>query len=533
MLKPEDVHYLEVQRLHLQTKLDASKTQEERNRLGQFATPPALAIEILERASMLLEGDRKQIHFLDPAFGTGAFYSALLKVFPTASIQAHGYDIDTHYGNPAQRLWRDTPLILTLGDFTQATPPQTEAERVNLLICNPPYVRHHHLPPVEKIQLQTRVQHMINIHLSGLTGLYGYFLLLGHAWLREGGLAGWLIPAEFMDVNYGVQLKHYLTTQVRLIEIQRFDTSISQFEDALVSSALVWFRKEHPSPHQEVSLRSGGTVSKPEIIKNVALSQLKPTIKWAALFTASHRSNPASSQRAPKIKLIDLFTIKRGIATGANRFFILTPEKISRYEIPHKFLQPILPSPRYIPSDEIEADQIGNPKLARRLFLLVCDQPEDRIRDRWPMLWAYLETGIQQGIHKRYLCRHRSPWYAQEHRPSAPFLFPYMGRRNANGDLPFRFILNHSKATAPNVYLMLYPKPTLAKAIQQHSALLESIWRGLNSISDEILLKQGRVYGGGLHKLEPCELANTSAERLAAYLPESVVNAPQQLPLFT
>jgi adenine-specific DNA-methyltransferase len=41
-----------------------------------------------------------------------------------------------------------------------------------------------------------------------------------------------------------------------------------------------------------------------------------------------------------------LFYIKRGIATGANAFFILAAEQIERRGLPHEFFTPILPSPR-------------------------------------------------------------------------------------------------------------------------------------------------------------------------------------------
>jgi len=63
-------------------------------------------------------------------------------------------------------------------------------------------------------------------------------------------------------------------------------------------------------------------------------------------------------------------------------------------------------------------------------------------------------------------------------------------------------------ATAANVYLMLYPKPALAVALSKKPELNRSVWQALSEISDETLMGEGRVYGGGLHKLEPKELGN-------------------------
>ena len=83
----------------------------------------------------------------------------------------------------------------------------------------------------------------LNMDISGLAGLYCYFLLLCHDWMEERGLAVWLIPSEFMDVNYGAALRRYLTERVTLLHIHRFCPTDVQFTDALVSSAVVVFRK--------------------------------------------------------------------------------------------------------------------------------------------------------------------------------------------------------------------------------------------------------------------------------------------------
>jgi adenine-specific DNA-methyltransferase len=67
---------------------------------------------------------------------------------------------------------------------------------------------------------------------------------------------------------------------------------------------------------------------------------------------------------------------------------------------------------------------------------------------------------------------------------------------------------------------MLYPRPILARAMEKDSNLIINIWEILNEIPAETLLGEGRVYGGGLYKMEPKELANVPADSIAALIPK-------------
>lgn len=504
----------EESRLELQAELDAAKDQAERNRMGQFATPTELALEILEYAKREMDGTRS-VRFIDPAIGTGSFFSALLKVFPIDRVTgAVGYEMDPHYGEPAARLWSDTVLDLRLGDFTRAT-PTFEGEAFNLLICNPPYVRHHHIESQEKRRLKALVQRACEIDMNGLAGLYCYFLGLSHRWMEENGLAGWLVPSEFMDVNYGASVKHYLLNRVTLRHIHRFNPNEVQFGDALVSSSVVWFSRDEPPTNHEVRMTYGGSLLRPRFQRWVPVEALRQDPKWTRYPMKQSRSE------ASLPALADFFDIKRGLATGNNRYFILSIEEIEERSLPMEAFRPILPSPRYLPESEVFGDSVGIPILERRLFLLDCQMSEEDIREQFPTLNAYLEEGKANGIADRYLCRHRSPWYSQEHRPPAPFLCTYLGRSGKKNGHPFRFILNHSIATAPNVYLMLYPKNLLEKAMAESPQLKRRVWESLNDIDPNEMLNEGRVYGGGLHKLEPRELGRVPAIALADLLPVS------------
>ena len=509
-MKADLLTYKEQRRLEVQASLDAMKSQAERNRMGQFATPFPLALDILSYAKKLLPRGQ-QIRFLDPGFGTGVFYSALLQTFPAAQIAAAtGYEIDPHYGRPALQLWSDTGVDLHLSDFTKATQPE---EAFNLVICNPPYVRHHHIPNGEKVRLQAASHNSCGVQYGGLAGLYCYFLGLSHAWMTEGGVAGWLIPSEFMDVNYGTAVKRCLLDKVRLLHIHRFDPHDVQFGDALVSSAVVWFIKEKPPLDYDVQFSFGGTLSEPKVSRRVSARDLRAEPKWTRFPLAETRTNDSIPT------LADFFSIHRGLATGDNSYFILTASQIAERNLPMKFFNPILPSPRHLPATEILSDEFGNPLIENPLFLLDCRLPEAELQRSNKSLWLYLQEGKERGVADRYICQHRSPWYAHEKRPPPPFVCTYLGRGNVKSGRPFRFILNHSCATVTNVYLALYPKSVLAQPVKGNSSLARRIWEILNRIQPESMLTEGRVYGGGLHKLEPKELARVPARELAELFP--------------
>jgi len=508
---------IERSRQKIQENLDAAKVRDARRKLGQFATPTSLAMEMLQYAQPFLS--QSEIRFLDPAFGTGVFYSALLQVFSQNSIgKAVGFEIDEAYWRAAKDIWnRESLLELQLADFTRASPPKSEREKFNLIICNPPYVRHHNLTSNEKRRLADLVNQTTGIKPSGYSGLYCYFLMLSHCWMTTNGLAGWLIPSEFMDVNYGRLVKEYLLNHVTLLRIHRFNPSDVQFNDALVSSAVVWLEKRSPPPDHAVEFTYGGTLLRPVTSKRISIVRLKQLPKWSRLPVISYDQE---SDQIPT-RLRDFFTIKRGIATGANSFFVLTEEAAAKLQIPVECLKPVLPPPRCLNVDKVEADREGNPVLDQKSVLVSCGLPEEIIRKVYPALWNYLQQGVEQKFNERYICRHRSPWYSQEYRPPAPLLFNIMGRPNNMKRKPYRFVLNRSLATATNVYLMLYPKSNLQELLGRDPHLLESVWKVLNEIPLCDLLKEGRVYGGGLYKLEPRELGNVASGELLELLTRS------------
>ena len=172
------------------------------------------------------------------------------------------------------------------------------------------------------------------------------------------------------------------------------------------------------------------------------------------------------------------------------------------------FFKPIHTSPRYLKTDLVRTDNNGIPQIEPQYFLLDCKLTEQEIMERSPTIWDYLQNGLESTSTK-YLCKNRKIWYWQEHRDATFFLCSYMGRGKKDSS-PIRFILNLSEALATNSYLMLYPKEHLQKAISDNPNSVYRIWESLKGISGNDIEEEGRIYGGGLKKIEPSELAKVS-----------------------
>ena len=522
---------VESQRQAIQTDIDARRTAAERNRLGQFATPNAFAIDIARYVQSILSHSRNHIHFADPSIGSGSFYSAALTVFGSERMtSAVGIEIDPVFVDAARRLWASDGLEVVQGDFTKVVASGSCPPAPNVILANPPYVRHHHMSRDEKERLQALTFKFSGIEVSGLAGLYVYFLLLATTWMQEDGIAAWLIPAEFMDVNYGMAVRNFLADRVTLIRVHRFDPGDVQFGDALVSSAAVVFRKKSPAASHAVEFTFGGTLADPYARDLVPREQLRQSRKWTAY--PSHAKNDRVSIGDGNGPILgDLFRVQRGIVTGCNKFFVLDRAEAESRGLPGKYLRPILPSPRHLKSTSIDTDGDGYPLLEGQLCVIDCNLPESMIEDMHPGLWEYLQTDQGRGVKDGYLVGKRNPWYKQEHREPAPFLCTYMGR-GTHEKQPFRFIWNRSKAIGTNLYLMLYPRDRLATMLHQHPERAEAVHALLGRVTGNELRGEGRVYGGGLNKIEPSELARISAASFFELWPEISCDPQSQGILF-
>lgn len=204
-------------------------------------------------------------------------------------------------------------------------------------------------------------------------------------------------------------------------------------------------------------------------------AELAGTDKWEPLLQG-HRGEA----RAGFVPLAQLAQFRRGIATGANGFFLLNAQKVADLGIDPA---------RCLPC-------VGRATAVRGLIwrgggdglLLNLTDP------LMPAEAAYVAQGEAQGLPSRYILAHRQPWYGMEQRAVAPI----WGAVFARGAL--RFIHNAAGWSNLTCFHGIYPfsdDPLL------HQALVLCL--NCDSVRAASRL-HGRVYGGGLNKFEPNDL---------------------------
>jgi len=467
---------------------------------GQFWTPDWVAEAMVLYA---VAGGAETL--FDPAVGAGAFFRAAKVISRNLKLRGVEKDPDALGQAEASGLSKATLAGVEIADFVS----QAVERCYSAIVANPPYIRHHRLEPELKKRLRLFAKSLLGESLDGRAGLHIYFLLRALHMLERDGRLAFIIPADSCEGVFAPSLWRWITTAYRLDAVVTFAREASPFPSVDTNPVIVLIRNAAPRPRflwaecrraETDALKRwvGGGLGN---ISSDDLYVCEREIE-EGLTTGLSRSRATREADGPILK--EFAHVLRGIATGANDFFFLMRSQAEELGIDLDFLLPAVGRTRDVPKDEIteqtlcELDRRGRPTL---LFA-----PDGRaIEEFSPQVRRYISKGERMGIARKALISQRRPWYKMETRRVPPFLFAYLGRRNA------RFIRNSAGCVPLTGFLCVYPK-------SEEPDFLETLWQALShpeTLANLSLV--GKTYGNGAIKVEPRAL-----ERLP--LPASVLS---------
>jgi adenine-specific DNA-methyltransferase len=466
-----------------------------RKRLGQYFTPPSVA-ELMIRWIAAI-GPRS---VLDPAVGPGIFPRLLRRACPQAVVTA--IDVDPVALAAARiALGEGAKLRLVDADFMT----WDDATAFDAAVANPPYLRHHDMS--YDFDVHDVVGRRNGVTLSRLTNLYALFILEICRRLRDGGRAAIVVPTEWMSANFGAPLKEWLLGHGWLRTIIYWSHATVPFEDALTTASVLLIEKDArragrtvraiyvtgdaPPDALDACVQEDAGRADPRaaaagvVVRELDRASLLLHGKWNDLLEHGIRPAPPGF-----VRLGELAATRRGIATGANRFFHLRPSEAARIGLRASSMRPCVGRATDARGCVFtHEDYAGIAAADGRSILLDIDGEPD------PREQAWLAQGERDGIAARYLCAARRPhWHRMERRPAAPIWAGVFARTG------LRFVRNVAGVANLTAFHCIYPFDDDPEHLAALTACLAS------DVVQAEARRHVRVYGAGLSKIEPRDL---------------------------
>ncbi len=457
-----------------------------RKKYAQFFTPEPIAKLMVD---WLLEV-KGMSSLLEPAFGLGVFTRRVL--IQRKNIAITGFDIDNVIFNTAKDNFQENSnLKLHFEDYLF----NDWNSKYDAIVCNPPYFKFH---DYENIKTLTEIKKRLNIQLSGFTNIYTLFLLKSIYQLNDNGRIAYIVPSEFLNSDYGKYIKKYLLKSNLLRHIFIFDFKENVFDNALTTSAILLLAKD--GNHSKINFSTITNKKELDNISNIiqnypnSLGQIEldkeeinPNIKWRAYYQKQQSKNYKNL-----VPFNNVAKVVRGIATGANEYFIFNKEKVLKYSIKKSNLLPCITRSKDIDSPFFTKKQFLTLKKNNAnvfLFNGVGNTNNENAA-------SYIKVGEINKINKRHLTSKRKPWYSLENRQPPPI---WVGVFNRSG---LKFIRNEAEISNLTTFHCIYLVNSLN--IDLLFAYL------LTDIAHQIFNDNRREYGNGLKKFEPNDLNNAS-----------------------
>ena len=431
------------------------------------------------------------------------------------SRQIHGVELDGHAHREAIKAGDGSVSeALLLADFF-AVQPNGAVPECDAVVGNPPYIRYQDFK--RSADAAHRVAESAGIRLTRLASSWAPFLIHATAFVSRGGRLAQVLPAELLHAQYAGEVLDFIRKRFARVTIVVFDERV--FPGALEEVVLLFADGRGEDQAADVRLLSARTLDELDLAAvgigvdrpdrspfSRSASREKLLVQLLAPGTQDLYRGLASHQDVTRLGALGDVDI--GAVTGGNDFFLLSADEGEG--IAEGLLRPCVSKAAQVRGARYcNADHSSLIAAGRKASLFVANEstPVPQIETAG----AYLNRGKRQGIHKRYKCRNREPWWAvpMPKIGTPDLLLTYCANKHP------RISLNEARVVQTNtIHGVALTEPELGPA------LAASFYNSLTLLSAELV---GRSYGGGVLKLEP-----TEAEALL--IPPLSPQAAEELP---
>lgn len=367
----------------------------ENKKTGSYYTPYKLVQAMINYINIT-----DKISILEPSGGDGRIVKELIKKSNVENV-----DIVEIIDNKAKFLEHEfeqyNNVHIKNDDFLKYC--NLCDNKYDLIIGNPPYINKKLLTK-EQIELSNHLCHEFSLSIKSTKNIWVMFILGAIKLLKKNGRILYILPFEFLQVEYSKELRNMLERNFSSIEVFVFEKEV--FEDIQQKVCLLSLSNMSNNSYIEYKEIRDLNLKKP-ILRN-KIYKNKPLDKWTNSIISDEEMEVIKRIKKQCISIETIGNMSPGVVTGANDFFI-TNRLFVNYIKDEKFFEKIVPKSSLLKNIfilgekeykklEEENEKVHLLKLNNFINL------SNRIQ-------KYIHDGETKGYNKRFKCSRRIPWY--------------------------------------------------------------------------------------------------------------------------
>ena len=457
-------------------------------RNGIYYTPGILANCLAEEVI-----EKPDIEILDPACGEGALLHAAQRRCrsiirgrqkgPTLFGCDNNHSGKRPKGISGSRFFQTDFLKLSL------------VEKFDLILMNPPYVRHHLINEKDRNEYRACIPEIKKFMKS--SDLWVYFLIKSLIHLKRGGCIATILPWSFLEANYARDVRAQLIGNFARIRVLAL--SGEYFDKAQERVVLLWLKRYGEKTRSIQICYSDELAGKH---KYYELDE-KEWVAGKVIFSKKYDIEDILR------RYIDEFGFSRfgeharvliGVVTGADKFFIIDRDTAKKLGFDKKNLLPVIKTSRKLGALNIDG------YVPKNVLIGFPQNPNEKH-------WNYIMQGEDQGLHLRAHSIRRDPWYSVSAGKVPDAFFPYRMSRMPH------IVLNDGGFQCTNSVHRIYFNKSRKNEIEWLQISLLSI---VGQLSLEAYSKS---YGKGVLKIEPYALRKALVKNSDLKIPRRIYKA--------